>query len=62
MRISEFLQLNQKMYVVGLREGTLFRIENEHIELKGNRPCRIFKYNHPATKKYPGDIFDFLMQ
>ncbi len=62
MRIEEFLLMNQQVYVTGLREGTLFRIEDHKIELLGNRSCRVFKYGSAPVEKLPGDNFDFLMQ
>ncbi len=43
-RIEEFLAVNRKMRVVGLREGTLLRIEGNSIQLMGNRPMVIFEY------------------
>jgi dipeptidase E len=44
MRINEFLLLDQKLPVIGLREGTLLQIENDQIILKGELSCRLFKY------------------
>jgi dipeptidase E len=61
MRIEEFLLMNQHVYVAGLREGTLFRIESRKVELMGNRSCRIFKYGSIPDEKFSGDNFDFLM-
>jgi dipeptidase E len=62
MRIEEFLLLNQHMYVAGLREGTLMHIDNGHIELLGNRQCRVFNYNKEPVELRPGDNLDFLLQ
>src|SRR4030042_4032510 len=44
MRIEEFIRLNTGVYVTGLREGTMFLIENSNIQLLGTRNVRIFKY------------------
>src|SRR5665647_595006 len=42
-RIEEFLEINPETYVVGLREGTMLRMEAGKLRLIGNRPVRIFK-------------------
>ncbi len=44
MRIEEFIEINQDVYVVGLREGTMLWYENEKLKLLGPRKARIFKY------------------
>jgi dipeptidase E len=62
MRIEEFLLMNHQTMVAGLREGTLFLIDDLHIELKGNRPCRIFKYGKNPLEVHPGENLDFLLQ
>ena len=42
-RIKEFIELNPNVYVVGLREGTMLRVEGNSMKLLGNREARIFK-------------------
>ena len=42
-RIEEFLEINPETYVVGLREGTMLRIEGGDLRLIGERTVRIFK-------------------
>ena len=49
-RINEFLEINKKTIVVGLREGTMLWIENEKIKLYGDKPCRIFSYGKEAIE------------
>lgn len=44
-RINEFLEINREKTVVGLREGTGLWIENNKIELIGDKTARIFNYN-----------------
>jgi dipeptidase E len=61
-RIMEFLELNPDTYVIGLREGTMLRIENSRNELLGRRPARIFRKGFPAIEKNPGDDIDFLFE
>lgn len=60
MRIEEFIEANPGMYVVGLREGTMFLIEDRSIQLIGPRPARIFKKGSIPTELYPGADFSFL--
>jgi dipeptidase E len=53
-RIEEFLSVNRDITVIGLREATLIQVEDDHYELKGGRPMRIFKYG-----KEPNESFEF---
>ena len=62
MRLQEFILTNRNMYVAGLREGTLLRIENNNIELLGKKSCRIFRYGQNPTEINPGEKLNFLMQ
>lgn len=62
MRIKEFIEVNRDVYVAGLREGTLFQLDDSSIELKGNKPCSIFKFKQPRLDVEPGKDFSFLMQ
>ena len=60
-RIEEFLEINPNIYVAGLREGTMLKLEENKLELIGNRPCRIFKKGQKPIELYAKDDFDFLM-
>lgn len=60
-RIQEFIEVNPKCYVAGLREGTMFKIENDSIALIGDRPCRIFKKGQEPRELSAGDDFSFLL-
>jgi dipeptidase E len=60
-RIGEFIELNPKIYVVGLREGTMLKLENGKLELTGDRTCRIFKKDKLPVELSPGDDCSFLM-
>ncbi len=62
MRLEEFLELNKSIYVVGLREGTMFWIENNDIKLIGERPARIFKHGKKPTELTNKDNFNFLLK
>ncbi len=62
-RIVEFLERNRDIYVAGLREGTMFEIDGEQIELKGalTNTCRVFRYGTPPQELGAGDDFSFLL-
>lgn len=60
-RIEEFLEINPDIYVAGLREGTMLKLENDNLELIGNRKCRIFKKGQKPIELSTGDNFDFLL-
>lgn len=60
-RIQEFIEVNPNCYVAGLREGTMFKIENDEIALIGDRPCRIFKKGQEPRELSAGDDFSFLL-
>ncbi len=61
-RLAEFLVANAGVYVVGLRERTMLRIEGARRSLVGARPARIFIKGQPAAELNPGDALDFLWQ
>ncbi|MCX6230011.1 MAG: dipeptidase PepE [Bacteroidetes bacterium] len=60
-RIEEFMEVNQNIYVVGLREATYLLVEGNSINLFGMRPMRIFKYGTPAYEVKAGENLDFLL-
>ena len=60
-RIAEYVVANPTMWVVGLREGCMLRIEGEKMELIGKRPMRVFKRNQPIVELNAGDDLSFLM-
>lgn len=61
-RIEEFLEINPDLYVAGLREGTMFKLENDTLQLIGNRQCRIFKKGQNPVELSAGEDFNFLLQ
>ena len=61
-RINEYLEANRSRYVVGLREGCMLRLQDDKIELIGNRPMRIFKKGQPTYEVQPGENIDFLIR
>jgi dipeptidase E len=61
-RIEEFLVMNQKMKVAGLREGCLLLVENNRLQLVGNRPMRLFEYGREPVEFEPGSVLDNLLR
>lgn len=43
VRIKEFIELNPDIYVLGLRESTLLKLEDGRLQLIGSRTARLFK-------------------
>jgi dipeptidase E len=61
-RIKEFIQVNQNIYVVGLREGTMLLLENKSIRLIGKRKARIFRYGINVQEISSEEELDFLLK
>ena len=61
-RIEEFIAINPKVYVVGLREGTMLRVEDQQMQLIGNRTARIFKQGTTPVELSSADDFGFLLK
>ncbi len=59
-RLIEFLEMDPYVYVVGLREGSMIKIEAGTAQLLGPKPARIFKHTQPIREVNPGDDIDFL--
>ncbi len=61
-RIEEFLEINPDLFVVGLREGTMLRLEGTRLSLVGERTARIFKKGHIPVELGQKDDFSFLLK
>jgi dipeptidase E len=61
-RLEEFLELNPGTWVVGLREGTILRVEGDKVQLIGDRPARIFKKGIEYYELDNTGDFSFLMK
>lgn len=61
-RIEEFIEVNQNIRVVGLREGTMLIRENEQLHLKGPLRARIFKKGSPPSDFGESDDLSFLLK
>ncbi|TVR43008.1 MAG: dipeptidase PepE [Bacteroidia bacterium] len=59
-RIREFLVANPDMIVVGLKEGTMLRIEDEDIEYIGTKTVKVFKSGAPTLEFDKNASLDFL--
>ena len=61
-RINEFTVLHQEIWVAGLRESTMFIINDNNISLKGPKSCRIFKYGKEPKELSENNDFGFLLK
>ena len=59
-RIEEFLEVNRNVYVIGLREGTALIVEDNDIQLIGERPARVFHYGREPQEFENKDDLSFL--
>lgn len=62
VRITEFVNSNKEIYVVGLREGCMLVYENNELTLIGSRTARIFHYEKETLELSEKDDFNFLIQ
>jgi len=61
-RIEEFMEINPDIFVVGLREGTMLRVEENHMRLIGQRTARIFLKGNTPLELGAEDDFSFLLE
>ncbi len=61
MRIREFLKIDPDIYVAGLREGTMLRVEDKKMSLIGNRSLRLFRSGMKPVELTDKDPLDFLL-
>jgi dipeptidase E len=59
-RIAQFHEENDAT-VVGLREGSLLRIEGNEARLRGREGARVFPKGLPPREVAPGDRLDFIL-
>ncbi len=60
-RILEFIEVNSPVQVVGLREGSLLRVEGDEINLLGEKSARIFVKGAEPKEYDPGESLQFLL-
>lgn len=61
-RILEFIEINPDIWVAGLREGSMFLIEDKSISLLGPVKARIFRKNNVPMELSQKDDFSFLLK
>lgn len=59
-RLLQYLEENDR-WVVGLREGSLLRVEGDRVTLKGSAPARLFARGRAPEEFPPGSSLDFLL-
>jgi dipeptidase E len=60
-RIAEFIEANKGVYVVGLREGSMLRVEDSTLSLRGELAARVFISGEEAREYKPEDSLEFLL-
>jgi dipeptidase E len=60
-RLLEFVAVNLGVPVVGLREGSVLRVEGRTLELLGEQPARVFVSGREPSEHAPGSSLQFLM-
>ena len=60
-RLLEFTHANPGVRVIGLREGTMLRVEDDEIKLLGGKPARIFVKGENPRDVEPEGSFNFLL-
>jgi dipeptidase E len=61
-RLAEFIEVNEGVYVVGLREGSILRVEGSSIRLVGEKSARVFIKGRDAIEIAPQDSLEFLLE
>jgi dipeptidase E len=61
-RLLEFVHANPGVRVVGLREGTMLRVEGDGVRLVGPHPARLFLKGEEPRDLAPTEDFDFLLR
>jgi len=61
-RLAEFIEANEGIHVVGLREGSMLRIEGGSIRLLGEKSARVFFKGREPVDYAPHESLQFLLQ
>lgn len=59
-RIREYVELRPDVWVVGLRESAMLRIEDDSFRLIGDTTCRVFRKGMEPRELGATDSFEFL--
>jgi dipeptidase E len=60
-RLAEFVHMNPGVRVIGLREGTMLRVEGADARLVGGKPARLFLKGEEPRDIAPEESFSFLL-
>lgn len=60
-RIEEFLVVNREMVVAGLREASLLELDGNHLQLKGLKKLRLFRFGQDAEEIEQGADLSYLL-
>lgn len=60
-RLNEFVHANPGVRVIGIREGTMLRVEGDDIRLLGGKPARYFFKGEEPRNVEPEESFNFLL-
>jgi dipeptidase E len=60
-RLTEFAHANPGVRVIGIREGTMLRVEGKEIRLVGGKPARHFLKGEEPRDVAPEESFSFLL-
>jgi dipeptidase E len=60
-RLAEFVEVNPNCYVVGLREGTMLRVEASMVRSFGSQKVCVFVKGKPPSDYGPNDSLEFLL-
>jgi dipeptidase E len=60
-RLVEFAHANPGVRVIGIREGTMLRVEGDEIRLIGGKPARFFLKGEAPRDIAPEESFSFLL-
>ena len=60
-RLLEFVEVNRGVYAVGLREGSMLRVEGQTVRLIGGQSVRIFVHGTEAKEYGPAASLQFLL-
>lgn len=60
-RLTEFAHANPGVRVIGIREGTMLRVEGDEISLVGDKPARLFVKGEQPRDIAPEESYSFLL-
>ena len=61
LRLLEFIQTNKGITVIGLPEGMIIQLKNEHYELVGEKPVKIFQHGKEPYFIYSSEELNVIL-